>query len=116
MNYCIDIRNYCLDLLGAQDETHMEWLSAICAAAEQELRARLRSEVDLSEISETFIIAGSLLSISMMRQLDDPGLADFTAATVKLTFSEDRSQLAQAAYRMIEPWCTDAFAFRGVSS
>ena len=94
----------------------MEWLSAICAAAEQELRARLRSEVDVSDISETFIIAGSLLSISMMRQLDDPGLADFTVATVKLTFSEDRSQLAQAAYRMIEPWCTDAFAFRGVSS
>lgn len=114
MSYCNDIRNYCLDLLEGLDQTRLVWLSTICLSAEQELLARLRPAVDVSEISENLIIASALLSVSMMKQLDDPGLADFTAATVKLTFSEDRSHLAQAAYRMMEPWCADGFAFCGV--
>lgn len=116
MSYCNEIRAYCLDLLGSLDETHTAWLSAICLAAEKELCARLRPDVDVNDFYDAFIIAAALLSISMMKQLDDPGLADFTAATVKLTFSQDQSQLAQTAYRLIAPWCSDSFAFRGVSS
>lgn len=114
MSYANEIRAFCLDLLGALDDNHMACLSTICLAVEQELRARMRPDIDINEISDSFITACGLLSVSMMKQLDDPGLADFTAATVKLTFSEDRSQLAQAAYRMLEPWCADSFAFRGV--
>lgn len=114
MSYCNEIRAFCLDLLGPLDDQHMTCLSAICLAAEQELRARMRPNTNVDDFYDTFIIACAMLSVSMMKQLDDPGLADFTAATVKLTFSEDRSQLAQAAYRMLEPWCADSFAFRGV--
>lgn len=110
------IFDYSSDLLGTLDQTHEEWLRTVCLGAEQELLARLRPGTDISDFPELFTIAGALLSVSMMKQLDDPGLADFTAATVKLTFSEDRSQLAQTAYRMIAPWCADGFAFRGVTA
>ena len=116
MSFCNSIREYCMGLLGELDDTHSEWLSLICAGAEQEILARLRPEVDPGDISESIIIAGALLSVSVMQQLEDPGLADFTAATVKLTFSENHSELARVAYRVIEPWCADSFAFRGVKA
>ena len=116
MTYAHGIFDYSTDLLGTLDQTQTAWLETLSFGAEQELTARLRPGVDISKFSELFTVAGALLCVSMMKQLDDPGLADFTAATVKLTFSEDRSQLAQTAYRMIAPWCADGFAFRGVTA
>lgn len=114
MSYRESIRYCCEDLLGPIPTEQLGTLTAICAGVEQELLARLRKDAEVETFADTFILAAAMLSVSLLRETENQGLSEFTAATMKLSFSESRSHLATLAYRLLEPWSADGFAFRGV--
>ena len=101
--------------VGTLDEDRFNLRSLICAAAEQEIRARLRPDVDTTECNDVIVLASVLLAVAAMRQFEEGALADFTAGTLKVSFDNDRSAPVQMAMRLIAPWCADPFAFRGVA-
>lgn len=114
MAYGETIRNYAMAVLGSLDVSQTELLMAVCQAAEAELMARARPDVTAQQCQETLVMAATLLTVSTMERLNSLGVSDFTAGTLRLSFSEDDSWMAKAAYRMMEPWGGGGFAFRGV--
>ena len=108
------IRNLAYEFLGTVEEAQTTLLSALCLAADQELRARLRPGISPEDCEDSFVLAGALLCVSTLNQLSAANISDFTAGTMKISFSPDQSDLAALAYRTLEPWLADGFLFRGV--
>ena len=111
----IQVRNLAGVFLGTLDDDRLNLLSLVCVAVEQEIRARLRPDVDTTECNDVIVLASVLLAVAAMRQFEEGALADFTAGTLKVSFDNDRSAPVQMAMRLIAPWCADPFAFRGVA-
>ena len=104
-----------MPVIGKELGTFHEDNAAEIQAVEQEIRARLRPDVDTSECNDVIVLASVLLAVAAMRQFEEGALADFTAGTLKVSFDNDRSAPVQMAMRLIAPWCADPFAFRGVA-
>ena len=102
-------------LLGTLTEQDNALLAAIVNAVTEEIGARLRPDVDPADCDDSVTLAAVLLAVSTMRKLKDSDISDFTAGTLKVSLRDDRSAYADMAYRLLAPWCADAFAFRGVS-
>ena len=53
--------------VGTLDEDRFNLLSLICVAVEQEIRARLRPDVDTTECNDVIVLASVLLAVAAMR-------------------------------------------------
>lgn len=115
MNNHLQISTLAAPLLGALTSQETALFSQIVMTVQEELLAQLRPGVDPEECVDSLILAAVLLSVSMMRQLKDSDVSDFTAGTLKVSLRSDNSVYAQMADRLLAPWRADAFAFRGVS-
>lgn len=116
MNYCSEIRDYASGLLGEIDNLHMTLLSSIVQAVDAEMRTRLRPGVTPEDCSDNFIVAGALLAVSTMRELDRSEISEFTAGTMRLTMAESNSVLGSIANRIMAPWYAEGIAFCGVAT
>ncbi|MBO2527030.1 MAG: hypothetical protein CW335_02480 [Clostridiales bacterium] len=115
MNYNLHISNLATPLLGEMTPQQSALLSLVVDAVREEIVSHLRPDADLTECEDITDLAAVLLTVSTMRQINNAELADFTAATLKVSFRDDHSALAKMAYRLLAPWFADGFAFRGVS-
>lgn len=115
MNYNLQITGLAAPLLGEMTQQQSALFSIVVDAVREEINSHLRPDTDLTQCEDILVLASVMLSVSTMRQITDPELSDFTAATLKVSFRDDHSALAQTAYRLIAPWCKDSFVFRGVS-
>ena len=99
-------------LCGGAD-TH---LPLICTAVAKNLQARLRSGVSVEECRDSFVYAAALMTLSIIRTVDNDQLSGFDAGTLKLNFTDRTDQLATLANRLLAPWYSaNDFAFRGVN-
>lgn len=113
----MSIQEEILQLTESLADGNCEKLSLICTAAAQNLQARLRKGVSIDDCRESFVYAAALMSLSIVKTMDDDRLSDFDAGTLKLSFFDRTDQLSVIANRLIAPWCaTDDFAFCGVGS
>lgn len=103
-------------LLGTLSTQEGTLLSLIVEAAQEELCAQLRPDVDPADCAEALTLASVLLSVSAMRKLKDSDISDFTAGTLKIKLRDDHSLYAEMADRLLAPWRAGGIAFRGVSA
>ena len=89
-------------------------LEAICGAVFEYLKQKLRRGVSVEDCRSSFVFAGGLMSTAVLQALDSEGLSGFDAGTMKLTFEDKTNAMAAAARELLEPWCRDDVAFRGV--
>ena len=115
MNNHIQIMNLAMPLIGTLTTQQGALFSAIIDAVQEEISARIRPDAESLQSNDSLILAAVLLSVSMMKNLMDSDISDFTAGTLKVRIRDDRSAYAQMADRLLAPWCKDGFAFRGVS-
>lgn len=101
-------------LLGPLTTQDSALLDLIVDAVQQEIFAQLRQDVERTDCDEAISLATVLFAVSAMRQLKDSGVSDFTAGTLQVRLRDDHSVYADMANRLLAPFRTDAFAFRGV--
>lgn len=89
-------------------------LEAICGAVYEYLQQKLRKGVTVEDCRGCFVFAGGLMSTAVLQALDSEGLSCFNAGTMKLTFENKTNAMVAAAREILEPWCRDDVAFRGV--
>ena len=114
-----DILSYAARLAGEQADQTL--LAALCAAAESELRARLREGVSAEELGATFQIAAGVLAVSMYCAMEHPErVRDFKAGSVSVHYGGAEStpeSLRTAAEALLSAYLTDrGFDFRGVGA
>lgn len=80
------------------------------------LRSRLRSDVAEEDIMPTFVVAGALLTLSMLDTVGFDNLQALSAGTMQLTFDEKNDRRVRLAFMMLEPFSPCGTAFRGVIS
>lgn len=96
-------------------------LTALCAAAEAELRVRLREGVSADELGTTFHIAAGVLAVSMYCAMEHPErIRDFKAGSVSVHYGGAEGtpeSLRAAAEALLSAYLTDrGFDFRGVGA
>ena len=89
-------------------------LEAVCGAVYEYLQQKLRKDVTVEDCRSSFVFAGGLMSAALLQTLDSEGLSGFDAGTMKLTFEDKANAMVTAARELLEPWCRDDVAFRGV--
>ena len=98
-------------------------LRLLSTAAEEELIFRLRSDVDINDISDIFIAAGALLAVSMYNSSSSgtSGVKSFSAGEMSVTYFGDDTQntsgdsLRETAELLMARYLVDdGFIFRGV--
>lgn len=114
MNTSDDIQRIARSMLGTIEPSQEDVLTVLCSAAESELSHRLRAGIAAEDCYDCFIAAAALLTVSALHTLEAGGITSFDAGTVSLTLRAEQSPLAQAAERMIAPWCEGGFCFRSV--
>ena len=113
----MSVQEEILQLAESLSGANHEKLPLICTAAAQNLQARLRSGVSIDDCRESFVYAAALMSLSIVKTMDDDRLSGFDAGTLKLSFDNRTDQLFVIANRLIAPWrAADDFAFCGVGS
>ncbi len=98
---------------GGEDEETA--LALLCKAAEKEWTGRLREGVGLEECREAFLCAAALFAAAGLTA--GRGELRFTAGDVSVTETEggkSAEALRREAERLMEPYVTAAFRFRGV--
>lgn len=115
MDDYLQIMSLAAPLLGTQSVQESALYTLIVRAVQEEIAARLRQDADPEECAESVTLATVLLTVSMIRQLKDSDITDFTAGTLKVSLRDDHSAYAQMADRLLAPWRADTIAFRGVS-
>lgn len=96
-----------------------ELLRSLCVAAEQRLKMRLTSGVEVSEIYESFVCAAGLLAAAdFCCCRASGGVKSFSAGPVSVTRDdgETAKRLREQADIIMAPWCQDAFRFMGVKA
>ena len=96
-----------------------EGLRNLCAAAEENLRAKLREGAKESEYKNAFIEAAALLAISMAANIESAACAEYSAGSVTVKPAVSASAAAtlkERAEELMAPFTDgDGFAFAGVS-
>ena len=123
MSYTQDIYSSALVMLGGSD-ANMDTLMRMCAAAGEELKARLREGVSPEEIKELFISAAGILALSLYAQLgsDDGEFSSVRVGNISVSKNGAARSGAQSAARlrklsenMLSRYLRDSgFDFRGV--
>ena len=81
-----EIFNMASAFLGSVPEEGQAALTALCAAAEGELRSRLREGVETEEIEELFNTAADMLAVSMYTLASDAdAVSSFKAGEVSVS-------------------------------
>ncbi len=94
-------------------------LSALCMAAEAELKGRLKSGALCDEIEELFVTAAGLLAVAMLTEISqEERISAFTAGSVSVELggeSVSAASLRRRAENMLRGYIeSDDFAFMGV--
>lgn len=95
-------------------------LSALCTAADVELKSRLKSGVELSEIEELFVTAAAMLALSMFTESSvQERMTEFTAGSLTVGLESENTSAAslrRQAENMLRCYIeSDDFAFTGVA-
>ncbi len=98
-------------LYGAEDPK----LPLICSVVIQHLKARLKNGISIDDCRDSFIYASALMSLSIVKTVDNDQLSGFDAGTLKLNFTDRSDQISSLAEKLLAPWVrVDDFAFCGV--
>lgn len=94
--------------------------SALCTAADVELKSRLKSGVELSEIEELFVTAAAMLALSMFTESSaQERMTEFTAGSLTVGLEGENTSAAslrRQAENMLRRYIeSDDFAFTGVA-
>ena len=113
-----------LKLLGREGESQAEEaLRAMCAAAGEELSARLRQGVDAAGLGERFTQAAGVLALSMYIQLGDAAgeASSYKVGNISVSrrsadgVTSSAAALRRQAELMLSAYLRDnGFSFRGV--
>lgn len=95
-------------------------LSALCTAADVELKSRLKNGVLLEEIEELFVTAAAMLALSMLTESSEQErMTEFTAGSLTVGFAGEKvsaAALRRQAENMLRCYIeSDDFAFTGVA-
>jgi len=107
-------------LPGSIGDAERAALTAVCAAAQAALAARLREGVTQESLGETFTTACGLLAIAMYMELGDAAgdVSSFRAGNISVTRRRGGSSAARLRARaeeLLSDWLEDrGFAFQGV--
>lgn len=110
------ILTFASPLLGTMSAQQSMLFSLVVNAVQEEIGARLMKDADPAQYEDSVTLATVLLAVTVMRQLKDADISDFTAGTLKISLRDDHSAYVQMANRLLAPWCADGVAFRGVSA
>lgn len=95
-------------------ETADELLIALCEAAENSLRQRLREEISPEDCGKAFPIAAAAIA-AKGRQEGQGSISSLTAGSLSLSVTEEGDRFTSAAIGLLEPWMKDgSFGFRRV--
>ncbi len=94
-------------------------LSAVCMAADAELKSRLKSGAPSKEIEELFVTAAGMLAVAMLLESSgEERISSFEAGSVAVSFegvSMSAATLRRQAENMLRGYIeSDDFAFMGV--
>ena len=101
-------------LQGPFSQEEFERAELMCSAAVDLLSRRLRSGLTYADCRAPFVLAGALLTCSLLKTAAGDNLAGFTAGTLSLAFGEKNDHRARAAFELLAPWSADGTAFVGV--
>ena len=107
-------------LPGSIGDAERAALTAVCAAAQAALAARLREGVTQESLGETFTTACGLLAIAMYMELGDAAgdVSSFRAGNISVTRRRGGTSAARLRVRaeeLLSDWLEDrGFAFQGV--
>lgn len=95
-------------------ETADNILVALCQAAYECLKLRLRDGVSPEDCGKAFPIAAAAIA-AKGRQEGSGSLSSFAAGSVSLSVTEEGDRFTSAALGLLEPWLKDSqFGFRRV--
>ncbi len=91
-------------------------LTALCEAAVDCLKMRLREGVSPQDCGKAFPIAAAAIAAKAREEgLGRGGVSSFAAGSVSLSVSEGGDRFTSAALELLRPWLRDgSFGFRGV--
>ena len=103
----------------AGDDADALVLTAMCAAAAEELEGRLREGVDAGALGDTFVRAAGVLTLSMYCAVKDAEkLKSFRAGNLSVEYADGEASpegLRKLAEQMLSAYLADrGFAFLGV--
>ena len=91
-------------------------LAALCQAAQESLKLRLKEGITPEECGKAFAVAAAAIAAKGWQEgVSKFGVSSFAAGSLSLTVEENGDRFVSAAMSLLEPWMKDAgFGFRGV--
>lgn len=108
---------------GELSEESERVLDVFCAAAANELEAKLRRGVSSQDISELFVTAAGMLALALCMELENSGageISNFRAGNLSVSFRQGETNrsaasLRKAAENILSAYLEDSgFSFMGV--
>ena len=106
---------------GSLSEDSEKILGAVCAAADEELKARLRRGVEADKLGELFVTASGMLALSLCMELENyrtEGMSSFRAGELSVSFGRagmSADALRNAAEALLSVYLEgEGFGFMGV--
>ena len=114
-----DIAAKARELAGDISDESGRLLNVLCAAAEAELRSRLKNGAPSAELEEVFVTAAGMLAFAMLTETERAeDVSSFTAGSVSVTLrgsSVSAAALRRQAENMLRGYIDSGdFAFLGV--